>query len=265
MKILILSGGASRGAIQLPILERLDLSEYDHIYGTSVGSLNGLMAAQHDLKTLREIWGEIDGVSSFMVFKWWWPFNGIYSLRPLRDLIELHTSLDKIKTTFTAGVISLNDGDYYGLCTRDMSDDRELHDAVQASSTIVGVMEPKNIMIRGVEHLAADGGFRNIIPSPISPREEITEAHILLCTPVKRVRTTAKVNGITQHIMRGIEIMEDEILNRDLYEISLALPNARLKVYAPLRDPLPSFKADKDTIRYRYKIGVEAWENPIIM
>lgn len=261
-----MSGGAAKGAVQLyPIRKLTSRYNYFEIEGVSVGAINGAMAASSKLDELDTIWRKVDGRSSFMNFNWWWPFNGVYNLTPLRKLMQQHLKLTDIKTPFKAGIISLNNGKYYSLSTKDMLKDSHLHDAVQASATVVGVMQPIEIEVHGAYHKVADGGFRNIIPAPLYPEQDITHVDIVTCTPLKKIHNKTQVNDISEHIMRALDIMQEEILIRDIEEVKKGYPQASITVYAPQRDPLPSFKADKQTIAYRYQLGIEAYAHPIVV
>ena len=104
-RALLLSGGAFRGAVQIPIIEKLfEQYQYDAIYGVSVGSLNGSMLAQYDLYELRKIWDNVNGIKDFLKLQWYWPFNGLYSMKPLRKIIENTLTLKKINIPFYAGL-----------------------------------------------------------------------------------------------------------------------------------------------------------------
>ena len=158
-RALLLSGGAFRGAVQVPVIEELcSRNYYDAIYGVSVGSINGAMAAQDELDKLREIWDTVDGVGSFLRPKWYWPFKGYYDMTPLRTKLEKYLSLDRVKIRYRAGVVSGTTGEYFNLKAEDMLLDREYHDAVQASSCQAGIMIPGTFIHKGKEHLGYDGG-----------------------------------------------------------------------------------------------------------
>jgi len=266
MRALVLSGGGFRGAVQVPVLQfLLENYDYDAIYGVSVGALNGVMCAQGDLEMLWDLWNGLDGISSFLRLRWWWPFYGLYSMKPLRKKLEERISLDKIKIPFSAGVVSLTNGEYYNLHTEDMRIDDELWDAVEASSCIAGMMVPPRIFINGGSHLGADGGFRNIIPVPEHGTFE--EVHVVTCTPLQRISPKERsIWHILNVASRGIEIMEDEIFDRDYLQIRDNAPKGgTVTIYAPQHDPGPSFEAPREAILQRFKLGEEAIKHPIVL
>ncbi len=78
MRSLVLSGGAFRGAAQLPVIERLmQQHEYNYIYGVSVGAINGAMVAQEKVLELRRMWENIDSIGGFLKLKWYWRCKGL--------------------------------------------------------------------------------------------------------------------------------------------------------------------------------------------
>jgi predicted acylesterase/phospholipase RssA len=265
-RALVLSGGAFRGAVQLPVIEYLfDQHEYDAVYGVSVGSINGVMFAQKELDVLRQFWEEVDGVEGFLRLKWYWPFIGIYSMKPLRKKIEERIALDKVQIPFTAGVSSFTDGEYYNLCTDYMNNNRQLWDAIEASSSMAGVMVPPRIKIFGKKHIGADGGFRNIIPIPKETCFDYLD--VVTCTPLDRMKMKDKkfdTRNLISLLVRGVEIMQDEIFDQDL----VALQNcdhATVRVFSPSENPGSQFDACRETIQYRFELGEGAISNPVIL
>jgi len=260
-RALLLSGGAFRGAVQVPVIEELcSRNYYDAIYGVSVGSINGAMAAQDELDKLREIWDTVDGVGSFLRPKWYWPFKGYYDMTPLRTKLEKYLSLDRVKIRYRAGVVSGTTGEYFNLKAEDMLLDREYHDAVQASSCQAGIMIPGTFIHKGKEHLGYDGGYRNIIPVPDRRYDHID---VVACTPIDRMkmRDEFKSKDLLPMLLRGIQIMQDEIFDRDISSIIWSGADS-VTVYAPQESPGDSFVADKKTIEFRYKLGEEALRWP---
>jgi predicted acylesterase/phospholipase RssA len=264
-KALVLSGGAFRGAVQIPVIEYLcSDNEYDIILGTSVGAVNGVLAAQNELELLRKIWEEVDGLGGFLKLKWHWPFNGIYSMKPLRYKLEKYVSLNKLKTDFVAGVVSFTDGEYYSLDSRDMPTDKHLWDAIQASSCMAGIMEPSELLIEDYQHLGCDGGYRNIFPVPLM--KDYDHIDVVSCTPLNRMDMKshgAHKKDIISLLVRGLEIFEDEIFDKDLLELKLSAKS--VTVYAPQGDPLSSLDASRETIKHRFRLGEEAINNPIFL
>ncbi len=264
-RVLILSGGAFRGAVQLPVIKYLlEKYEYDMIYGTSVGSVNGVLAAQGEFELLKEIWDNVSGKQDMLKLMWYWPFRGLYSLAPMRALLEKHVSLDKIKIPFAAGVVSYTDGEYYNLDTRKMTEDKQLWDAVQASSCMAGIMVPEYMEINGETHLGVDGGFRNIFPVPDEASEYCFD--VVSCTPLDRMamKESKDSRWILDLLVKAIEIFEDEIFDKDLAELKSKAGEGCVTVYAPQSYPGSALDGSPEAIRRRYELGEEAILHPVV-
>ena len=265
-RALILSGGAFRGAVQLPVIEYLFKEhEYDAVYGVSVGSINGAMFAQHDLDVLRAFWEDVDGLKDFLTLKWYWPFIGIYSMRPLRKKLNENVFLDRIKIPFTAGIVSFTDGEYYNLSTEYMERDKQLRDAIEASSSMAGIMVPPKIKIFEKTHVAADGGFRNIIPIPKESCYDYLD--VVTCTPLDRMKMREQkfyTRDVISLFIRGVDIMQDEVFDKDLLELGNC-EDSTVRIFSPQANPGSPFDATNETIQYRFELGEEAILNPILL
>lgn len=98
---LLLNGGGAKGIIQAGELQAfVDHGiEYDAIYGSSVGSLNGAMLHQNDLEGLRKLWMTI---KSKDVYSWsplnlvdlFTPKGAIYDNTPLKKLLTRVIDVD---------------------------------------------------------------------------------------------------------------------------------------------------------------------------
>lgn len=260
-RALLLSGGAFRGAVQVPVIEKLfEENKYDAIYGVSVGSINGAMFAQKELYDLRKFWDETDGLSGYLSSRWYWPFNGLYSMNPIRNKMEEYLTLQKIETPFYAGVVSGTTGEYFNLSTEEMEGDHQLWDAVQASSCMAGIMIPGTFIYDNIEHIGFDGGYRSIIPIPF---QDFKHLDVVTCTPLDRMKMKIKFykKDILSLAVRGIEIFEDEIFDRDLSTLEHSSAET-ITVYSPQEYPGDALDASQEAIRYRYKLGEEALLKP---
>lgn len=262
-RALVLSGGAFKGAIQVPVIEHLKKNyEYDAVYGVSIGAINGAMFAQDDLEALRAIWDDIDGLGNFLKLKWWWPFNGLYSMSPLRAQLESNLSLERLKMPFSAGIVSFTDGEYRNISSNTMTSDKIYCDMVQASSCMAGVMVPSFIEMDGEQHLGVDGGFRNIIPIPLD--QTFDHLDVVACTQVDRFiqGNKFKKTDLLSLAGRTLQIFEDEIFDKDIAE--LIESNAEVRIFAPEEYPGNTLDASKEAIKFRYELGEKAIKNPLI-
>jgi predicted acylesterase/phospholipase RssA len=263
-KALLLSGGAFRGAVQIPVIEHLiNKKSYDAIYGVSVGSLNGVMTAQGDFNELKNIWDSTNSIYDFLDLKWYWPFQGLYSMKPLRSKMEDFISLKKNKVPFYSGIVSGTTGDYFNVSTESLYKDKDLINAVIASSCIAGIMIPQKFNHDGKEHFGFDGGFRNIIPKADDVYDEVD---VVICTPLNRIKAKKELStrNILSVTIRGIEIFQDEILNKDIMLLN-DLSASKITIYYPQQYTGGSFYANRDIIKYRYSLGYESTKNPFYL
>lgn len=263
-KALLLSGGAFRGAVQIPIIKHLiNKNSYDAIYGVSVGAINGSMIAQDDFNELQKIWSSINSIHDLLYLKWYWPIKGLYSMQPLKSKLEEHISLKKNKIPFYSGIVSGTTGDYFNVCTNSLYKDKDLINVIIASSCIAGIMIPQKFKYNGKEHYGFDGGFRNIIPKVDDIYDEID---VVICSPLNRMKTKKELynNNIVNVAIRGIEIFQDEILNKDVMLLN-NLNSSKITLYYPQHSVGGSFYINNDIVKYRYKLGEEAIKNPYLL
>jgi NTE family protein len=264
-RVLILSGGAFRGAIQVPVIKYLmENHEYDMIYGVSVGAVNGIMAAQKEVDVLEAIWNNLEKRGDFLKLQWYWPWHGLYSMKPLEKKLKKFTSLDKIKIPFSAGIVSFTDGEYYNLDSKHMQNNKELREAILASACMAGIMIPGTVEIAGEDHIGCDGGFRNIFPIPDLANFDYYD--VVSCTPLDRMKMKNKKQSkfLLDLLLRSIEIFEDETFDKDLEELKCMAEPGTVRVFAPAEYPGDSLDASPEMIRKRFKLGEEAIKNPVI-
>lgn len=268
MRVWLLEGGSFHGAVQVPILEHLIEHERlpDCIYGTSVGAINGVLAAANDIETLKLIWTSLDdkswffGVNGIMSFSIWHR-KGIYSLGPLARKLRRHVSLKNLLTVFGAGIVTREDGEYRVLRSDKMFEDHELRLAVLASSAMAGIHEPYRVQIGKDRLIGSDGGHRHVIPVPPSG---VTEVVAILTAPVnERVQPTSAVDGLKDAVLWGMEVALDNARYRDILDLrALASTGVRVRVYFPRERFGSMFDADSATIRQRFLLGHDAISTP---
>jgi hypothetical protein len=180
---LVLSGGAFRGAFQYwVIIHLLKQVTYQAIYGVSVGSVNGIMAAMDKLDLLFDFWDKMDGLSEYLRLRPFyvigWVFGivwllkklgvriigGLYSMAPLGKKLTDEVDLAAIKTPFVAGVVAANSGEYHEMDTRRMKRNQRAVKAVLASSCMAPIMQPPLVHLEQDENkepeVGFDGGYR---------------------------------------------------------------------------------------------------------
>ena len=269
MRALLLSGGGLKGAFQVPVIEGLlGRNHYDAIYGISVGSLNGALAAQGDLDALRALWAGIDdahpadGISGFLapVF----PTKGLYSLRPCAAQIKKLVAPHRLKTVYGAGVTVRQLGEYRLLRFDTTSKADDLHDAMLGSSAIAGLMEPWPAAVGGRHVLLSDGGHVHAVPPP---PVDATEIDVVLCNPIHRKHfATSEVDGLAEAVVWAIEVALEAAQEGDLTILrELRARGVSVTIYAP-RDTFGGLlKADAATIHSRIVEGRWALDNPHVL
>ena len=230
MKALVFSGGGAKihyhvGAARV-LLEAE--SEYALFAGVSAGALVAAYLAQFPSGVEEEAIHCLEGLTKPLresdLLSRWWPFgrteglwkSSFYDTSPLHRLVRRELSVDAIRTSgrkLRLGAVSLDGGDFLVLDEQS----ENLHDAVLASCAFPGVMTP--VMIRGQPYV--DGGVRVYTPIKAAIDAGATEIDIVLASPREpspvRLRKTSAV-----HIAaRAMELMIDEIIDKDLRQARL--------------------------------------------
>jgi NTE family protein len=203
-RALVLSGGGARGAFQVGMLRELVINrglDFQVIRGVSVGSLNAAYLAQastqgdslanlaQQVERLEAVWrDEIQGNSS--VYKKRWGVAGValgadslYSLGPLRALIEKSVDVEAIKTSgrdFAVGTVSLISGRY-----GEWSADAEHFLERLVASSSIPVIFPL-VRLEREQEVLVDGGVRNITPLSSAFRAQPDELYVLLASRMVR-------------------------------------------------------------------------------
>jgi len=266
MRALLLSGGGFKGAFQLPILEHLmSKHEYDVILGVSVGSINGVLAAQHQLSTLRHIWERmddpdpIDGIRGFLsvaVQRW----KGLYSLNPLRRQLERTVDPSKFIVKYGCGYVVRQTGEYRQPVFGEHDSPAVIISSIIASSAVAGIMEPEMV---GSE-LRSDGGHLHPIPLPPDDKD-ITDIDVVSCHPLEHHYSTGEVNGLFDALDWAFEIQMASQSRADIEALSqLAESEGKsITVYAPSKPLGGMLQASRKVIQARMAAGLEAVKHPI--
>lgn len=226
MKVLVLSGGGSKGAWQAGVLARLLQEEgqrYDAICGVSVGALNGAFLAQYPLgqevtaaRDLVKLWEAVD---TGRVYKRWFPFGRLHALwkgsaynsAPLQSWVREALDPAKVQVSgrkLRVGAVSLTTGKYR-LFDESYPD---LAGAVLASSSFPAMLAP--VPLEG--ELWSDGGIKEITPLGGAIALGASHVDVVVCSPTATTGSfDPEANAISVAI-RTIDLMSDEILNNDL-------------------------------------------------
>lgn len=274
MKVLVLSGGGARGSYQAGCLEGLIArgQKWDAIVGTSVGALNAAGLSYIGMERLKHVWlNEIKSPSDILDRHWLitmpWK-RGIYSLKPLKELLKEELSNKTASIPFWVGVC-----DFADMRVSFIPHDQNTRVTIQnvlASSSMPVIMDP-------VDVTKVDGGVRDIVPMSFPIKSlNATEITVISCAPYSEnqladgVKWEAKFPKIVSYLTRTIETMTSEIQWQDmqLCQIYNDMPGKRrvkVTVYAPRHRPiLEALDFEPELIRRAWALGNTMAEQPVI-
>ena len=267
---LLLSGGAWKGAVQLPLIDHLlaQMGLPDEIRGTSVGSINGAVTACGRHKELWKLWGAIDdphpmnGIKDFLKVT---PFDkdGFWTMEPLRDLLKRYTITPAgLKTRFGCGIwLPENDEHVVPTWTAAGPDghDITLADGILASSAICGMFAGVKVRWKDKLHIGGDGGHEHVLPpSPSSVKAgDIIDA--VFCHPVEPgiiSRPRRSVDGRIERLLLAADKATHAPARGDLETLkALAASGVKVRAWAPREDVGGMLDAGKEDITRRFEIG----------
>lgn len=255
-RALVLAGGGARGSFQVGMLQNLICErglDFQIIRGVSVGAINAaflaqaptkgnsLAALQEKVEELRKLWlDEIEGNHSIYTGIGGLPglaavaagADSLYSLQPLKKLIEKHLSLEALQHSgrnFAIGTVSLVSG-YYAEWT---PKDDYFFDKFLASASIPVVFP--YIDLKSSRDILVDGGVRNITPLSSAFNARPDEIYILLTSRLIRKGLDLPLSGLQEQdyqkwqdnwlgtkvsgfdvLKRSVDILTDEIYLDDI-------------------------------------------------
>jgi len=274
LRALVLSGGGSKGAFEVGVLQRLmgdEQIDYDLLCGTSVGAINASYIAQTPIGQPREAAGKLralwDTVTTGKVRTRWFPFGrleaffktSVYDSGPLQKWIR--SGLDANAARVSGRVlrivsVSLGTGEVF-VATEQTPD---LAEWVIASSAFPVMLTPAPI--RG--DLWSDGGLRSVTPLGEAIRTGADDIDVVLCSDpfAKSPFDPKDAHAIPQILLRSIDIMNDEVsradlriagLKNDLSELRSEYRKVRIRLFQPA-EPLPFDPLDFDPANIRRMI-----------
>lgn len=228
-RALVLSGGGSRGAYQVGVIQHLlgeRAIDYDIITGISVGALNGSYLSMFNrgdgnsaARGLLNIWKKVNDRAIYK--KWffgrlaalWRP--SVYNSKPLQNLLDENLDTKLMRSSgkkLIVGAVSMTTGRYR---TWDESDD-DIVDAVKASSAFPGMFLP--VEIDG--EVWVDGGIREVAPVNDAIQAGATHIDVILNQPRELPVRSADTSAVGS-ISRIFETMLSEATSNDLKRVEL--------------------------------------------
>jgi NTE family protein len=210
-RALLLGGGGARGAFQVGMLQELVVNQgldFQTLRGVSVGALNAAFLAQaptsadsqaelaKQVEALHSLWvNEITGNESVYeeragMIALALGADSLYSLEPLKALIEKHISLPALTASgrdFAVGAVSLVTGRYQEWKPAEAPGDFMERFLASASIPVVFPF----VDLEAARDVLVDGGVRNVTPLSSVFRSRPDEIWILLAS-----RIDPKVKGL---------------------------------------------------------------------
>jgi predicted acylesterase/phospholipase RssA len=269
--VLCLAGGGLRAAFQMPIVEALVTAErYDMIMGISAGAVNGVYAAQDDLRELRLSWtasnahAQISSVPGAFAISHR-PWESVYSLAPLRHRLAHSVSLSRLRVPFACGVVVRETREYRMLASTGMVDDGQLCTAIVGSSSIAGLMPPVAFHCDDGPAELYDGGHRHCVPPiPDDALPDVTHVDAVVCLPLSH-RDTRGGHSLAHAMLWAFENQTEIALQLDLDYLKVLRQerDIRVRVYAPQHALGGMFDGRRATIEARVEQGEAALDHPL--
>lgn len=191
-RALVLPGGGGRGAYQVGVAKAFAEVgiQFDLIFGTSIGALNGTLIAQGDLVRLEELWSNL---RPWDVFKlpsaqqlgrmFFGRKLGLLDTSPMEELLRRELDLKKLKAS--SSKVGLFTTDLCSLETRLITGDEimsnnELVDVLMATSAVPIAFPPRQLRGSG---LWVDGGLVRNTPMRAAIDRGAEEIFMVLLHP----------------------------------------------------------------------------------
>ena len=265
-RALVLSGGGSKGAFEVGVLQRLmgdEQLDYDLVCGTSVGAINAAYIAQTPLGQPREAAAKLralwDTVTTEKVHRGWFPFGkiaaffktSVYDSRPLHQWIR--SCLDAAAVRGSGRrlrVVSVSFGTGETFVANEQTPD--LAQWIIASSAFPVLLTPASIG----SDLWTDGGLRTVTPLGEAIRAGADDIDVILSSDpfAKSPFEVKDAHAIPQLLLRAIDIMNGEVsradlriagLKNDLSELRPEYRKVKIRLFQPT-EPLPFDSLDFD-------------------
>lgn len=229
-RVLIMSGGGSKGAFQAGVIEQLNRENWDPdaVAGISVGALNGIMVATGQSDKLIEIWQglreeqvlkkrRIDRqAKNYLLHKIGVEKAtlGFFDNSPLKEKLKKSVGRQFTKHYY-CGTVNIETGAYKEHVARPMMVPWNYLDAVIASTAIPVVFDPVNL--DGELHV--DGGVRHINPIGKILQDHNPDEIIFITTrKFDEPNEVKKVDDVVDVAIQTLNIMLEEIFMKDLKE-----------------------------------------------
>jgi len=262
---LLLSGGTALGAVQVPVVEAAwaRLGPPAIIGGVSVGAVNALALADGDVDALRPVWQDVDGARWFQRAQLD-PWNGMFSLSPLRKQMERRGKGRRMNIPVVVGVVDIASQRYRTVRLADL-DWPDRIGATIASATQPGIHE--RVKFDGRWHV--DGGVEHLLPL-LPGWEQYDRIVAVFCSPLRghrrKPRTQAQVAQAWEQGGAALEMLLSRVARDDLRRLRRWSERVPTVAFAPPSwDSVGSpFDAEPATIQQRFATGAAMLAHPVL-
>lgn len=263
----VLPGGTTLGAYQVPGLERFATEDVRWWVGGSVGSLHTAFGAAGRIAELRPLWREVGQTGT----KWFQrlnvsagfiptPWQGVYTLEPLRNRLREHRVAGNFRVPAYVGAVHAATETYFefdlGLMSR-----QDQEDVLVVSCLQPVVHRPEKLR----ERYYVDAGVANVIPAIPKSAPAVDEVVVFCPSPIEAEHRRQIVaekdvsDAFEQGFMAFRRFMGNTVLS-DVQERIVearALGARRISFYAPKtwQDVGKPFVATPESIALRLASG----------
>jgi NTE family protein len=228
---IVLSGGGSKGAFQVGVLDALIRERginFESFVGVSTGSIQALGGAMDDMPALVAEWTKITGNKDIYEKR---PFgalgaifgaDSLFDAEPLRKKLKNFAKPAKLTASgkqLRVGTVNLQSGQYVEFD----QNDAEIGEKVYASCAQPPFFQPlKKKNTAGKTEQWVDGGVRN--PTPLSSGMKLKPRAILVvvCDPLGAFNaTTKKYDNLVDIGLRSVGIQTSESARSDIENAEL--------------------------------------------
>lgn len=223
---IVLSGGGSKGAFQVGVLDALVNTHGVKpaiVVGTSTGSIQALGVAQNDVSGLLDVWLGIRGNSD--IYKERGGVGGalllgqkaLYDTAPLRRLLKAFADPAKLAASaidLRLGVVSLQSGEFRTI-------DKSVPDIfnwVYASCAMPVYFDP---LQTSDKQQWVDGGVRDVTPLGAALELNPSGVIVIRASPASKPAKTKTYGGLIPIGLRAVSLLQSEVSRNDLANTSL--------------------------------------------
>ena len=227
----VLSGGGSKGAFQVGLLDELILQrkvKVDIFAGVSTGAIQALGGAQDDIAKLRDVWLGIRKNSDVYTKRFGGIVGGViagadslYDAKPIREKIRAFADEARLRASgknLLVGAVSLTTAEFKVIDETTPN----IADWVYASAAVPVSFQPLKLRSAAGVEKWVDGGVRNITPldevMALRPRAIL----VVLASPLLREQPEkADYSNLVEIGLRSAGILTSEVFENDVKNAAL--------------------------------------------